>query len=938
MAINKLNPMVNNTLLKFTLAIAIFLCSAQVRAQYCIPESLIDCVQGFDEYISNVTVNGVSNASGCSPYTNYSASIQFSGAVGQSIPFSVSVTNFFPSDDIAIFIDWNNDTDFTDADELVFQSGFSGANSVNPQTGTFTVPVSASPGLYRMRIRLSYAQSVPNPCALFGLGETEDYTFELNAQSDCVNNPPTISVNSPTICSGNTATLTASGADTYTWSPTNGLSASTGSSVSANPTITTTYIVTGTVTATGCTNTANAVVTVTPLNTIAAGQNRTVCLNAAITPITLTTTGATGATFSGLPAGVSGSFASNTVTISGSPTSPGTFSYTVTTTGGCPPATASGTITVNTLNTIAAGQNRTLCVDETMTAIILATTGATGATFSGLPAGVSGSFASNTVTINGVPTTSGTFSYTVTTTGGCPPATATGTITVNTLPVVSAGSDITVCNVPEPTTLTGFSPSGGSWTGTGVTSGGIFTPTAPGSFTLTYTVTNANNCSADASIIVTVTDQVSVNAGNDFSICENASSVNLNTLNPSPSGGTWNGPGVNGNLFNPAGLTGTQAITYTVGSGSCTSSDVIEIQIIQGSQLEVTTQVTQPTSCGLSNGILSSVVTGGNSPFSYAWSNGTTSAQLTGVGNYSVTVTDQAGCTAIGSGSLEGSICTKVPSQSISNIGQNNATVSWPAVSCANKYSIQIKQVGTATQTIFIVDAPLTSYTFTGLNPGITYQVRIRTQCSENDDVLSQYSPITSFTTLNSQGLQCAPPSGISAGDISATSATISWDTIPAAVQYNLRYRTLGSSNWTTVLVNDSLNSQTLQSLNPASIYELQLRTKCNNNPKEFSTYSGIITFSTPPLRLSEAESTFNTLLYPNPVKNNLSLIINSVTDERVSITLSDIQGRVLITDVEQLIQGTSTINYSLTDYAPGIYIIHISSASKSQLIKFIKE
>jgi hypothetical protein len=224
------------------------------------------------------------------------------------------------------------------------------------------------------------------------------------------------------------------------------------------------------------------------------------------------------------------------------------------------------------------------------------------------------------------------------------------------------------------------------------------------------------------------------------------------------------------------------------------------------------------------------------------------------------------------------------------------------------------------------------------LNPGITYQVRIRTQCSENDDVLSQYSPITSFTTLNSQGLQCAPPSGISAGDISATSATISWDTIPAAVQYNLRYRTLGSSNWTTVLVNDSLNSQTLQSLNPASIYELQLRTKCNNNPKEFSTYSGIITFSTPPLRLSEAESTFNTLLYPNPVKNNLSLIINSVTDERVSITLSDIQGRVLITDVEQLIQGTSTINYSLTDYAPGIYIIHISSASKSQLIKFIKE
>ncbi|MEW5677563.1 hypothetical protein ABGT15_14730, partial [Flavobacterium enshiense] len=82
-----------------------------------------------------------------------------------------------------------------------------------------------------------------------------------------------------------------------------------------------------------------------PQNTITAGSNQTVCINTAITDITMTTTGATGATVTGLPAGVTGSWAGNTVTISGTPTASGTFNYTVTTTGGCPPATATGTLT-----------------------------------------------------------------------------------------------------------------------------------------------------------------------------------------------------------------------------------------------------------------------------------------------------------------------------------------------------------------------------------------------------------------------------------------------------------------------------------------------------------------------------------------------------------------------------------------------------------------
>ena len=104
---------------------------------------------------------------------------------------------------------------------------------------------------------------------------TSTYTFTPDNPAQCaipatidivVNPLPTVTVSDQSICSGESTTLTASGADTYTWDPPAGLSATTGASVDASPASTTTYTVTGT-DANGCQNTATATVTVNPLPT-----------------------------------------------------------------------------------------------------------------------------------------------------------------------------------------------------------------------------------------------------------------------------------------------------------------------------------------------------------------------------------------------------------------------------------------------------------------------------------------------------------------------------------------------------------------------------------------------------------------------------------------------------------------------------------------------
>jgi len=148
-------------------------------------------------------------------------------------------------------------------------------------------------------------------------------------------------------------------------------------------------------------------------------------------------------------------------------------------------------------------------------------------------------------------------------------------VIINPVTAVNAGSDISVCANASSTTLTGVSPANGTWTGNGVSSAGVFNPATSGTGThvLTYSFTNANNCTNSDTRTVSVGPVILI--GPDIEICQNSGPINITGV--TPTGGTFAGTGITNSsgVFNPSALTpGTYQVTYTLTQGSCTSTAI----------------------------------------------------------------------------------------------------------------------------------------------------------------------------------------------------------------------------------------------------------------------------------------------------------------------------------------------------------------------------
>ncbi|MES2514817.1 MAG: gliding motility-associated C-terminal domain-containing protein [Bacteroidota bacterium] len=441
-----------------------------------------------------------------------------------------------------------------------------------------------------------------------GLGCINTTTIDVVVSSN-----PTLllSASSTTICAGSTTTLTGNGAATYTWNP----GSLTGTSVTVNPSSTTTYTVDGN-------NGAGCIAS----ETITINVNSAPSLSITATPTVLCVAGSVTLTASGANTYTWNPTSSNAASIVDTPSLTTTYTVTGADIIGC---TSTETISVNVgSSTITASANPTvICSGQTTS---LSVNGASSYTWN--PGSLTGS--------NIAVTPSTTTTYTVDADNGA------GCITSETLTVVVnpnatftlAASANTICSGLS-ATLTATGASSYTWNPGALT--GTMAVVAP-SVTTIYTVTGSNGTCSNTSTI-----SLTVNATPTITATSNPTTVCIGNT------ATLTGTGASTYTWNPGALTGatisvtpTITTTYTLNTTDllgCTATQTVDVAV---SNLTVSATASSNTICAGNT----TTLTGAGST-TYTWNPGNL-AGTTAVVNptattlYTVTSTNGLGCTA----------------------------------------------------------------------------------------------------------------------------------------------------------------------------------------------------------------------------------------------------------------------------------------------------
>ena len=337
--------------------------------------------------------------------------------------------------------------------------------------------------------------------------------------------------------------------------------------------------------------------------------------------------------------------------------------------------------------------------------------------------------------------------------------------------------------------------------------------------------------------------------------------------------------------------------------------------------------------CGESSGEIGLNVTDNVGAVTYLWSNLATTDTIFGLsaGTYSVTVTD-AGC---GTGSGTWTINTVSPAAPTGiyadNITTTQATAHWNAVG-TRKYRCRRKKVGTATWTFstVLISAPNNSWVFANMEPGSTYDWEMNAQCSSGSDS-SGWVAGAQFTT---NSVCAVVPTGLitPSSQLTATTAQLKWTAVtPAPTKYNIRYRIVGTTTWTTTNATGTVHAKNITGLTASSNYQWQMRCQCGlTAPVNHSNWSTMATFSTPAIRMADpgTVSESSILLFPNPASDYVTVQISSDEDFNGTIVLTDMTGRIMITQVAEITEGENDFDLNIADLSSGMYIVCIKDAT----------
>lgn len=698
----------------------------------------------------------------------------------------------------------------------------------------------------------------------------------------------TVSPSTYDMCVGGSKNLVASGANSYSWTPSTGLNTSTGATVIATPSTTTTYYVTGTSTSNGCSKTVSATINVAADPIASIVGNSTVCINGAAS-LTASIAGGTG-TYSYL--WQSSTNGTTWTTISGATAA----SY------------LTPTLNVNTYYKVKVTSSNTSC-DPNFSAPFLVSV---------VPQPTISLAGNNVICVGG------TTSLTATISGG------TGTC-----PLIWENS---LDNINW-ATINGA-------TATNYTTPILNTPT------YYRVSTNCNGAGCQMAIsspfLVTVMPNTSVTVNGGGSYC-GPQAVTLTAVQTGGAGtctyqwqeyisNVWvNISGAtNSNFTSPVISSNKYYRNYTACAGSgCTVaySPIVTVVIKALPTVSISPSLTDLCT----GGTKTLAATGGNT---YSWF---PSTGLNTTTNYAVIASPTATTTYYVTGTNTSTGCSNTASATVTISPDPIASVTGANTLCLNGSTVLNSNItgGAGTYTYIwqssanattwanISGATSSNYAITGFTSNTYYRVKVTSSITSCDP---------NFSSGFLVSLVSQPSTTLAGGGTFAANASVTLSsTVTGGVSLCSRKWQSSSSGNAGTWTNLTGITTSTYTFNAANTSYYRVIYNCASSCDSAISNTVLVTV-TPPSRIAESFSS-DISLYPNPASSEVTLSCPAMPNGKIVVKLVDAIGRetgVWEYDLEE--KGHWEKQYNLTNYASGVYMFHVFSDGKEQTIKFVKE
>jgi hypothetical protein len=917
-----------------------------------------------DEFISNVSLGSINNETGCglvggySDYTSQSADLYIGTAS------TVTVTNGsveWPQDQCGVWIDWNQDGDFADANETITVTGTPGTG---PYTAGIIPPADAVPGPTRMRVRITFT-GLLDPCGTTGFGEVEDYTVVVNQPLACPF--PNFVLISDITTTNAAAIWETVGTESQYLVRYRPQGSATTEATWANPIV------------------VDAPATFTFLTDLEPCTNYVLQV-ASLCP------GETDTTYSGDIL-----FGTDCIVCEADFTAE-TEACGANENGGClvtPQAyqpiscgeTICGTISV-TSPTVLDLDWYSFTVDNTADYTFKVLSEFLGDVFviniencspTVIPVIGSTQFLPNNLQTFTTTFAPGTYAVVVQPNPDQTPFDCSSIYNGYTLELTGGSALIApvppVCGTSEPVSLFGI-PAGGTWSGTGIVDGatGIFDPSTAGvgTFVITYEASGSGCPSVDTISIEVIDAPVVEFTGLAASYCPSDDVVQLNGI---PAGGSFSinstgGAGIVGSSFNPSAVEpGNYEITYSVvSSGTCVSENVQSVVVntapsVNFSLIDNTCSGNDPVS-------MDATPTGGTFTGSGVFGS-TFDPSLASIGENSVTYSvSLPGETCPGT-ATEIIVVNPSPIVSLSGLATTYCLSSAPVQLIGTPALGTFSGPGVSGSTFNPADAGVGTHTIVyqfdngtciGSNAvvvtvtdNIALSFNLPSSVCSNDDpfVLTSTPSGATFSGIGVFGQTFSPQAaGVGSHTITATyntgtcfaTVTQSITVNPAPVasfSYSANGANVSFSNGSVNASSYSWNfgdGQTSAAVNPSHTYTTNgsytITLVASSASCGSDTFTVNIELS---VGIGSIEGVDMIQLYPNPTEGNVNLSFNSLLAQSFEVRITDAVGRLIESENVNNYAGKYAKVYSLENLADGVYTFTVSSEKGAVNFRVVK-